>query len=92
MASLSAYRLEGDMREVDTLTTSAPPSASVTGTRASSGKGTAYAAGLGLGIKASPALEMRVMLEWLREKDDVFGAGANLEDTRAVSAALLYRF
>ena len=95
LGSVSAYRLKGDQREVDTLTLSPPavttPAVTTTGERSTSGSGTV--AGLGIGAAyRSGAIEFRAMLDWTQGKDDFFGAGQDLDSIRMTSFSIGYTF
>lgn len=90
LGSVSAYRLKGDRREVDTVTTAG--TVTVTGERSFSGSGTTLGLGAGIGIRVTDSIEGRAMLEWLRGKDAIFGSDNDLKNTRLASFSLLYRF
>src|SRR5574341_615683 len=85
LASVSAYRLKGERRDVDTVTTSAPPAVTVTGERSFSETGTTFGIGAGLSSTITDSLEGRAMLDFIRGKDDLFGEGSDLKTMRVVS-------
>jgi len=89
--SASAYRLRGKVSEQDTLYTFGAPSADLGG-RSTSGSGTTFGLGAGLSLQVSQAVEVRARLEWINGKDDVFGAGHDLQRLRLMSLSAAYLF
>lgn len=89
LGSLSAYRLKATATEVDTLTVATPPSQTVTGVRSASSTSSTTGAGLGLGYRLSEKFDGRMMIDWIRGKDDAL---ADLPRLRVLSFSVAYSF
>lgn len=90
-ASLSGYRLKGERRTVNTFT----PASGIAQTlrdQTQSGSGTTYGVGFGFASNITQAIQVRLALDLISGKDNMFGDGSEMPSTRMASLSAFYRF